>query len=1039
MRKQIPLLKKAGAFALSLGLMFTLVSPYAIYAEEEGTVTPQTEETNTQEQVEEKENTLETPSTRSFDVNKPVIESIDIVDYGKLLKPGDEITIYVKAYDLDSKIQSVNYTLYYYDDEEMHTRYESVIMEYNEELEVFIGKTIVRNGYKNIAITDIEAEDTFGNYTNKEVYSEDGQYLYTFKVQGEMIENGKVIDLKFDKNGSDFYLNDKGKLSITVSSDSYKDTDYIYAEFKNEQYSYSHNFTLFKDPDNQNTYSGEIESYDLYPGEYFLCDIYSYRDDDFVKYDYSEMNSIHFNSLVEKDTEAPKIINIDIDKKQEILKSGDTISIRIKAIDNMSLKKGDAYVEFSPIEDVRQNIKIDLRYDDNKNEFLGEKVLTDSIYPCEWILTNVDIRDLSDNIVNLEDFNSNIYNNNPYYFMVENDGTYTAPKYDLNISFNTINKYGEYTQILSYDKENVERRTTYKEANISFPDGSTNYDNLKFMGWVDYEGNFYDENTEVLNDTYETLFAIYDKQIVDYEVTYVDETDTIKTVYDKKVIPFNMKFGDFFKNYIPNVSDMNKEQEFDSWNYTFDNEPVKEDDVIPFSPWRSIEAKATFKDKVVFEGQHSYFDTNADYAMQHQVLFMPKGTYRSEAVKLLGKTTDIEFYPGLRFIEWFDSSDELDGFIENYETISVNAKYENNLIRFVIFDEESAKQGVFKIIGQSIELAENGDIVSIPNFDGLEKINWFVKPEEEIIVDGSRNYTGYSSIKPDTPVTPDQPDEPDTPVTPDTPDTPVTPEEPEKPVTPDKPVTPEEPEKPITPDKPSEPDKEINKDTSGTITDKVIVLPKEETNKIVEEIAKADKEEKIEVFMGNATVVPTEVLEAAKGKDVVVELNMGGYTWEINGKDILASNLKDINLEVKMDSNAVPTNIVKELAGDNPVKQLSLTHNGNFGFKADLKINVGNENKGKYGNLYYYDSDGKMVYMNAGKIDENGNVVVSFSHASDYVIVINDKVMAPSTNNKDVIKDTANHVNNVYGFISISLCISGAFMLLYANKRKSEE
>ena len=80
-----------------------------------------------------------------------------------------------------------------------------------------------------------------------------------------------------------------------------------------------------------------------------------------------------------------------------------------------------------------------------------------------------------------------------------------------------------------------------------------------------------------------------------------------------------------------------------------------------------------------------------------------------------------------------------------------------------------------------------------------------------------------------------------------------------------------------------------------------------------------------------------------------------------------------------------------------------------------------------------------MVYMNAGKIDENGNVVVSFSHASDYVIVINDKNMAPSTNNKDVIKDTANHVNNLYGFVSIILCISGAFMLLYTNKKKSEE
>lgn len=47
--------------------------------------------------------------------------------------------------------------------------------------------------------------------------------------------------------------------------------------------------------------------------------------------------------------------------------------------------------------------------------------------------------------------------------------------------------------------------------------------------------------------------------------------------------------------------------------------------------------------------------------------------------------------------------------------------------------------------------------------------------------------------------------------------------------------------------------------------------------------------------------------------------------------------------------------------------------------------------------------------------------------------------MAPSTNNKDVIKDTANQTKDLYGFITISLCISGAFMLLYANKKKSEE
>lgn len=43
--------------------------------------------------------------------------------------------------------------------------------------------------------------------------------------------------------------------------------------------------------------------------------------------------------------------------------------------------------------------------------------------------------------------------------------------------------------------------------------------------------------------------------------------------------------------------------------------------------------------------------------------------------------------------------------------------------------------------------------------------------------------------------------------------------------------------------------------------------------------------------------------------------------------------------------------------GKNPTCQLSLTHNGPFGFKADLTVNVGAKYNGKFGNLYFYDSN----------------------------------------------------------------------------------
>ena len=146
-------------------------------------------------------------------------------------------------------------------------------------------------------------------------------------------------------------------------------------------------------------------------------------------------------------------------------------------------------------------------------------------------------------------------------------------------------------------------------------------------------------------------------------------------------------------------------------------------------------------------------------------------------------------------------------------------------------------------------------------------------------------------------------------------------------------------------------------------------------------------------------VAPKDVLEAAKGKDVDIVLDMNGYKWTINGNNIQADNLKDINLAVDTDSDAIPDDVISELAGNNPVKQISLAYSGDFGFKASLTYNIGSEYAGKYGNLYYYDSTGRMIFQNAGAIDADGNISLNFSHASEYAVVIAD--YAVTTENAD--------------------------------------
>jgi hypothetical protein len=51
---------------------------------------------------------------------------------------------------------------------------------------------------------------------------------------------------------------------------------------------------------------------------------------------------------------------------------------------------------------------------------------------------------------------------------------------------------------------------------------------------------------------------------------------------------------------------------------------------------------------------------------------------------------------------------------------------------------------------------------------------------------------------------------------------------------------------------------------------------------------------------------------------------------------------------------------------------------------------VGDQYAGQFGNLYYYDSNEKLVFQNAGIIDGDGNVSLEFAHASDYVVVVSE-------------------------------------------------
>ncbi len=158
---------------------------------------------------------------------------------------------------------------------------------------------------------------------------------------------------------------------------------------------------------------------------------------------------------------------------------------------------------------------------------------------------------------------------------------------------------------------------------------------------------------------------------------------------------------------------------------------------------------------------------------------------------------------------------------------------------------------------------------------------------------------------------------------------------------------------------------------------------------ILDELENAENGE-ITIDMGDETKVPAEIFESLAGKDIEIFFDLGDVQWSVDGADIPTdADFTDLDLRVDLDTSGIPANVVNTITGEIGTVQITLAHNGEFGFTMTLTAPLGKENAGYWANLYHYDENAEaMNFEAAAKIDEDGNVKIPFSHASQYAIVI---------------------------------------------------
>ena len=181
---------------------------------------------------------------------------------------------------------------------------------------------------------------------------------------------------------------------------------------------------------------------------------------------------------------------------------------------------------------------------------------------------------------------------------------------------------------------------------------------------------------------------------------------------------------------------------------------------------------------------------------------------------------------------------------------------------------------------------------------------------------------------------------------------------------------------------------------------------KEGWDVIKPQLEEAKSGDTVTVAMNGTTVVPKDVIDSIKGKDTTLVLDMGnGLSWKIYGQDITDA-AGDIDFDVTVGADAgksIPVDVINNVTGERSSLNLTLAYDGEFGFTATLTVNMESKNAGLYANLFYYNEQtGELEFISAGQIDADGNVELVFTHASDYTIVVDAKIMSDNgqTDNK---------------------------------------
>lgn len=224
-------------------------------------------------------------------------------------------------------------------------------------------------------------------------------------------------------------------------------------------------------------------------------------------------------------------------------------------------------------------------------------------------------------------------------------------------------------------------------------------------------------------------------------------------------------------------------------------------------------------------------------------------------------------------------------------------------------------------------------------------------------------------------------------------------------------------------------------DTSNHAPNVPAAPAKDKWDDASDRIAKASDSETVTVSAKDRNAnIPKSIIEKIKGRDIDLVIDFGnGISWKINGTSV--DTAKSVDMGIKKGTKNIPASVLNTVTGENSTVQLSLTYDGEFGFFAELSVDLGRENDGLFAALYHYnEKSGEMELVNQSEIS-GGKASFTMSHASEYAIVISGTPVYDNVDSASGAEDMSETAER--GSAAVIIVIAAASAALFIAKKKS--